>query len=322
MPRRRSARHLRVAARSPTADKRRRSALLRLSALSLAPMWSILAFAQNASDLHALPRDALVIGNSKYRHLPPLRNPGNDAAALGDLLQEIGFSVSPLLDANKVSMEESIRDYCARLRKNRAIGLFYFAGHGLQLRWRNFLIPVDASLESSEDVGKGAVDLGSLLEGLRKAGNPMNVVVLDACRDNPFRNDLVTGKGLSQVDAPVGTFLAYATSPGNAASDGDGKNGLYTEFLLKELRAPEAKIEDVFKRVRLSVRRASSGMQIPWESTSLEDDFYFIPPPRIVKASKEERERQFKEELALWEKSEATVAAALRSSRDRPAEGR
>ena len=118
-------------------------------------------------------------------------------------------------------------------------------------------------------------DLNVLLQGLTRANNPMNVVILDACRDSPFgRRVPVEQKGLSQFDAPPGSLLAYATSPGNVASDGEGANGLYTENLLRELKVPEAKIEDVFKRVRLNVRRRSNGQQIPWESTSLEEDFY------------------------------------------------
>jgi uncharacterized caspase-like protein len=322
MERRRSRAPKRRSSIPQAADHDRRSALIRISTLSTAPLWPLLVLAEGASLLNALPRVALVIGNSRYQHLPPLLNPGNDANELGKLLKDIGFSVEPLLDAGKKAMLEAFGDYSARLSKDKGVGLFYFAGHGLQLRWRNYLVPVDAALQSSEDVAKNAIDLSSLLESVGRVRNAMNIVILDACRDNPFRSDLVTGKGLSQVDAPVGTLLAYATAPGNLASDGDRNNGLYTENLLKEMRAPGAKIEDVFKRVRLSVRRASGGRQIPWESTSLEDDFYFIPPAQVQKASKEERDRQFAEELAIWEKAEAKVATAVRSLRRSPAEAK
>lgn len=297
------------------AGGQRRSALIRISALTTAPLWPLLVLAEGISALSALPRAALVIGNSKYQHMPPLLNPGNDAKDLGKLLNDIGFSVAPLLDAGKTTMQEAFGEYSATLAKDKGVGLFYFAGHGLQVRWRNYLVPVDATFQSGEDVAKNAIDLSSLLESVGRVRNAMNIVILDACRDNPFRSELVTGKGLSQVDAPVGTLLAYATAPGNLASDGERKNGLYTEYLLKEMRAPGAKIEDVFKRVRLSVRRASGGQQIPWESTSLEDDFYFIPPAQVGKATKEERDRQFAEELAIWEKTEAKVTAAVRTLR-------
>ncbi|MBK8889535.1 MAG: caspase family protein [Dechloromonas sp.] len=154
------------------------------------------------------------------------------------------------------------------MTRSRAVGLFYFAGHGLQLDWRNFLVPVDVRLDQADDVPRQTVDLGNLLNSLGRAGNAMNIVVLDACRDNPFGSEHKTGRGLSQMDAPISTLLAYATAPGNVASDGTGKNGLSTENFLKEMVAPEARIEDVFKRVRLAVRRSSQGQQIPWESTS------------------------------------------------------
>jgi hypothetical protein len=158
-------------------------------------------------------------------------------------------------------------------------------------------------------MAKQAVEVGGLLEGITKAANPMNVIILDACRDNPFGSDKRTEqKGLSQMDAPPNTLLAYATSPGNVASDGEGANGLYTENLLREIKVREAKIEDVFKRVRLGVRRKSNGAQIPWESTSLEEDFWFIPPKELKAASDAEKEKLFEEELARWEKIKSATA--------------
>jgi hypothetical protein len=181
----------------------------------------------------------------------------------------------------------------------------------VQLAWRNYLLPVDAAAESMEEVQKRCIDMNSVIEGMARAANPMNIVVLDACRSNPFGRDFrVEEKGLSQLDAPPGTLLAYATAPGNVASDGAGDHGLYTEQLLREMRVPEAKIEDVFKRVRLAVRRRSNGQQIPWESTSLEEDFWFIPPKELKRLSDAEAEREFKEELALWERIKASKAPA------------
>jgi hypothetical protein len=144
----------------------------------------------------------------------------------------------------------------------------------------------------------------------------MNMIILDACRENPFARDFRVGQqGLSQLDAPVGTLLAYATSPGNVASDGAGANGLYTENLLREMRVPEAKIEDVFKRVRLAVRRSSGGAQVPWESTSLEDDFWFIPPIALKKLSDAEAAREMKEELARQERLKAEREAEAERAR-------
>ena len=274
------------------------------------PYACVWAQSEGATRLLRLPKTALVIGNSKYV-VAPLRNPANDARAIAAQLKQSGFEVNLQMDVAREPMTRAIEAYAALLAKTKAVGLFYFAGHGVQLAWRNFLLPVDADIDKIEDIPKQCVDVGTLVAGITKAANPMNVVILDACRDNPFGNDRrVEQKGLSQLDAPPGTFLAYATSPGNVASDGDGANGLYTENLLRELKIPEAKIEDVFKRVRLNVRRRSNGQQIPWESTSLEEDFYFIPPKEVKEMSEADRDRQFEGELALWEKIKLSAEPA------------
>ena len=142
-----------------------------------------------------------------------------------------------LLDTGRDTLLNAIEAYGKQLSARKAVGLFYFAGHGAQLAWRNYLLPVDAVIKSMNDVPARAVELNTLLQGLTKAKNPMNVIVLDACRDNPFGTAMpVEQKGLSQFDAPPGSLLAYATSPGNVASDGSGANGLYTEHLLRELK--------------------------------------------------------------------------------------
>ena len=267
-----------------------------------APYAWVWAQSEGALKLLQLPKVALVIGNAKYVDAP-LRNPGNDAKGIAGELQKVGFQVSLKLDAGRSDMIEAIRAFGAELAKKKGVGMFYYAGHGAQLAWKNYLIPVDAVIEKIEDMQAKTVELNSLLDGLIKAQNPMNVIILDACRDNPFGAKVRSQqKGLSQFDAPPGSLLAYATSPGNTAADGEGANGLYTENLLREIKVPEARIEDVFKRVRLAVRRKTEGQQITWESTSLEEDFWFIPPREIKRLSEEEAERLFKEELALWER--------------------
>lgn len=277
-------------------------------ALALAPRAPA---ATSGAALLALPRRALVIGNSKYEEAP-LRNPANDANVLAGELRRSGFEVALHLDAGREQMIEAIRGHTASIAKNKAVGLFYFAGHGAQLAWRNYLVPTDAVIEKLDDVLRRTVELNTLLQGLGAAGNPMNVIILDACRDNPFGARLpVEQRGLSQFDAPAGSLLAYATAPGNVASDGEGANGLYTENLVRELKVPEAKIEDVFKRVRLAVRRRSEGRQIPWESTSLEEDFYFIPPRELGKVAEAEAQREFEKELAIWEKIKAAIEPRL-----------
>lgn len=253
------------------------------------------------------PKQALVIGNSSYKGVP-LKNPGNDAKGMSDALKAFGFEVTLGLDLGRTAMDALIKTYVERLANHKAVGLFYFAGHGTQLAWRNYVVPVDAEIASVDSIKESCIDINTLISGIRKADNPMNMIILDACRDNPFGSRLqLDQKGLSQLDAPPGTFLAYATAPGNTAIDGEGANGLYTEHLLREIKVPEAKIEDVFKRVRLSVRRDSKGLQIPWESTSLEEDFWFVPPKLINKLSEQEIERAFQVEVTLWEKIKSST---------------
>jgi len=259
----------------------------------------------------SLPKVALVLGNGRYKDAP-LRNPANDAKAIGAALSATGFAVTLKTDVDRAEMAAAVQAYVAELAKRKPIGLFYYAGHGIQLAWRNYMLPVDAEIESIADIQTQGVEVNALLEGLGRAANAMNVIILDACRDNPFGNlKGVDAKGLSQMDAPRNTLLAYATSPGNVASDGAGANGLYTENLLREIAVRETKIEDVFKRVRLGVRRESNGAQIPWESTSLEEDFYFIPPSRPRELAAAERIKRFDEELQLWERVRGAADPAL-----------
>ena len=273
-----------------------------LASSTALPFWIPGTSAQTQTTLNTLPRVALVIGNTRYVDAP-LKNPANDARAIAGELQRFGFQTVLKLDAGRTEMIEAIRAFADTLAQKKGVGTFYYAGHGAQIAWKNYLIPVDAVIDRLEDMQAKTVELKALLDGLVRAQNPMNVIILDACRDNPFGNKVhAQQKGLSQFDAPPGSLLAYATSPGNVAADGEGANGLYTENLLRELKAPETKIEDVFKRVRLAVRRSSQGQQLPWESTSLEEDFYFLPPKQVRKLSEDELEKQFEEELAIWEK--------------------
>jgi len=268
-----------------------------------APYADVWAQSEGTVRLLKTPKVALVVGNGAYKTVPALKNPPNDARAIAAALKTFKFNVTLLVDASRRDMQAAMRDYAQTLEASQSVGLFYFAGHGLQLAWRNYLLPVDAAIANPDDVKKQGIDVDELIKRLRKAANPMNVIILDACRENPFGNDFrERAKGLSQMDAPSSTLLAYATSPGNVASDGDGANGLYTENLLREMRVADAKIEDVFKRVRLGVRLKSNGAQIPWESTSLEEDFWFLPPDTLRQLSDEESQRLFRDELALWER--------------------
>jgi hypothetical protein len=283
--------------------------------LGALPLETVLALTRRDGGASAVgaPRVALVVGNASYTKAARLDNPVNDARGMARALQTAGFSVDLVIDAQRAQMTQAIDRFVGRVGRDKAVGLFYFAGHGMQFSWRNYLLPVDASIARMEEVTASAIDVNGLIEGIGRAANPMNVIILDACRENPFGRDFrVPQPGLSQLDAPPGTLLAYATAPGHVAIDGDGTNGLYTEQLLREIPAPEAKIEDVFKRVRLAVRRKSNGRQIPWESTSLEEDFYFFPPAEIRKLGEDEARARFEAELAEYERiQEADEAPPL-----------
>lgn len=220
-------------------------------------------------------RVALVIGNAAYKNIPALANATNDAKAMSNVLRKLGFKVVEVVDGDKAQMVKAIAQMQTLLQGQQAVGMLYYAGHGLQLDWRNYMIPVDAKLSQASDVATQTVDIENVIDTMKRSATRMNIIVLDACRDNPFSGK-ASGKGLAQLDAPPGTYLAFATSPGNVAEDGDenASNGLFTQYLLKELQRP-ARIEDLFKRVRLQVRQKSQGRQIPWDSSSLEDDFAF-----------------------------------------------
>ena len=262
-------------------------------ALSLRRSWG----ATPAPDASRL---ALIIGNSAYANAP-LTNPANDARAVGGLFASAGFSVDSRLDANRSDMMAAIERFGAAARRAETkLVVFYYAGHGAQLDWRNYLLPVDAVVEKQEHMKQRCIDLSLLLGQLNAAKDKTFVIILDACRNNPFGAAYrPEQKGLSQFDAPVGSLLAYATAPGNVASDGDGQNGLYTEHLVRELGRHGTRIEDALKRVRLNVRLASHGAQIPWETTSLESDV-FIFNGGASQLSEAEIEKQLEADVTEW----------------------
>jgi hypothetical protein len=222
-------------------------------------------------------RLALVIGNNEYSEAP-LKNSVNDAQAMALTLQELGFEVLLYTNIDQYNMKKKIRKFGETLAAQGGIGLFYFAGHGIQLYGENYLVPLKAIIEKEQDVELEAVNLKRVLGEMDYARNEMNIVILDACRNNPFLNNFRSSgaTGLASTTAPEGTFIAYATAPGTIASDGTGKHGLYTEELLKAIRIPNQRIEDVFKLVRRNVYQRSGKKQIPWENSSIFTDFYFL----------------------------------------------
>ncbi len=251
-------------------------------------------------------RLALVIGNSAYR-TAPLFNPQNDAKAMTGLLRSAGFSVDQQIDTSLEQLQKAVAAFGQKLQDPKVkFAVFYYAGHGVQLDWRNYLVPVTAAIRTADDVRAQAVDVSSLLKYMAEAKNKNYIIILDACRDDPFAGAYrAPAKGLSQFDAPVGSVLAYSTSPGKVAEDGEGSNGLYTAYLLKEFAVKGVKIEDAFKRTRLNVRLASNGRQIPWETTSLEEDLYLFPESR-PHLSDAEQDKQLEQELVAWAKVKNT----------------
>ena len=219
-------------------------------------------------------RAALIIGNSDYQNAP-LRNPVNDARGVAKALRECGFDVTLKINASQREMEKAIRSFGKKLRRGGA-GLFYYAGHGIQINGRNFLIPIGATIESESDVKYDAVDAGLVLGKMEDAGNDVNIVILDACRNNPFARSFRSAEqGLARMDAPKGSIVAYATAPGSVAKDGEEGNGIYTKYLIRNIRKPGLTIEQVMKRVRAAVVNETSSKQVPWESSSLMGNFYF-----------------------------------------------
>jgi caspase domain-containing protein len=223
-------------------------------------------------------RIALVIGNGGYTNAPPLKNPPNDARDMAATLKALGFEVTSGINVNQREMKRLMREFGQKL-KTGGSGLFYYAGHGVQSKGRNYLIPVEADIQSEIEAEDAGVDVSLVLGYMDDAQNGLNIVILDACRNNPFTKSFRSaGSGLAQVDAPTGTLIAYATSPGRVASDGQGRNGLYTSELLNQMLVSGISVEEMFKRVRASVQRQTSGQQVPWESSSLIGNFYFATP--------------------------------------------
>ena len=194
-------------------------------------------------------------------------------------LKRLGFKVMSIEDASQVEMRRAIDDFGRELKKFD-VGLFFYAGHGVQARGYNYLVPVDAEMASENDVEYNCVHAGRVLAKMEDAGSTTNIVIMDACRNNPFERSWTrsgTGRGLAVMDAPIGSLIGFATSPGNVASDGVADNGLYTSALLEYMNEPGLTILEMFQKVRKKVREESQGEQVPWESTSLEGNFYFRP---------------------------------------------
>lgn len=221
---------------------------------------------------------ALIVGNSSYVGGAALRNPANDARAMDAALQALGFETIIAEDLSLSQFKKAIDDFGMRLH-GYDVGLFYYAGHGIQFKGRNYLIPIDADLKIAQQVEYDCVAADRVLAFMESAKSSVNLLILDACRNNPFERSWsrsTDGNGLAFMNAPSGSLIAYATSPGNVASDGEGENGMYTRALLNHIGTTGITVEQLFKRVRREVEEKTGKSQTPWESTSLKGDFYFV----------------------------------------------
>lgn len=235
----------------------------------------------------AQKRIALVIGNSAYA-TSPLKNPVNDAQDVAKALRELGFTVDLKLNTTKEVMYRAIQGFGEKLEPN-SVALFYYAGHGIQSNGENYLVPVDADVKKEAELPYTMISAGLVLAQMEGVKDSLNLVILDACRNNPFeRSFRSSAKGLAQMKAPTGTLIAYSTAPGSVASDGSGRNGLYTQELLKAMRSPGLKVEEIFKEVRKSVINLSNQQQVPWDASSLVGEFYFAGGDESVHVDRNE----------------------------------
>ncbi|QIR36583.1 hypothetical protein HCG51_07325 [Tolypothrix sp. PCC 7910] len=223
-------------------------------------------------------RVALVIGNSNYQATIALANPGNDAEDVAKTLGELGFEVIKVIDGNQKQMDTALDRFSAKLSQG-TVGVFFYAGHGVQVNGENYLIPINAQLAAEKDVVYETLPVGKVQNAMGKTGTT-GIIILDACRDNPFSRRwyrTTNSKGLAPIEAFSSSYIAFATAPGSVAADGEGRNGTFTSYLLKHLKTPNLPIENLFKKVRNEVLKATKGKQQPWDSSSLTDEFFFNP---------------------------------------------
>src|SRR5688572_18862047 len=229
-------------------------------------------------------RVALLIGNNNYG-TTPLRNAVNDARDLAEALKELGFQVIVRENASRKDMIDAIREFDKAL-EGANTALFFYAGHAMQFKDRNYLIPIDAAMGSEEDVTFFSVEVSQIFDRMDRARTRFNFIILDACRDPPFAASFKTSSaGLAQMSSPSGTLIAYATAPGSIAADGFGRNGIYTKHILQNIKVADLPVEIMFKRVREGVERETRRLQTPWDSSSLKGDFAFNVSGRVGPAA-------------------------------------
>jgi len=284
--------------------------------------WILLALLLYACTASAETRVALIIGNSNYANANlKLANPANDAGAMQRALQDAGFQTIVRLNAKRLDFYRAVDEFSAKIiRDPHSVGLFYYAGHGVQSDGANYLIPVDAEIETTADLEANAFDVNRVLHAMQAAQNEMNIVILDACRDNPLRRTRSVARGLARIDAPSGTFIAYAAAPGQTAEDGNnGANGVFTAELLKAMSQPNVPLEQMFKKVITGVRADTRNAQTPWSEASVQGDFYFhtqAVPAAVVGVDPRQMELEFWESI-----KNSRSAAEFRAYLDRYPQG-
>ena len=233
---------------------------------------------------NAEKRIALVVGNSAYRNVAPLTNPANDAALMAETLRDLGFELvggSAQIDLDKPGFEAAVKRF-GTLLQGAEVGLFYYAGHGVQVRGENYLVPVSANPAREADVDLEMLGTSLVLHQMEGAQTRLNLVLLDACRNNPFgaRGFRAMSRGLAQMDAPKGTLISFATAPGDVASDGEDGHSPYTKALAETMRQPGLDLFKVFNDVGVEVAKQTAGSQQPWWSSSpINGSFYFSGSP-------------------------------------------
>lgn len=276
------------------------------------------------SGLSAEERIALIIGNGNYA-TSPLKNPKSDAELMAGTLKSVGFKVTTLIDADQKAMKRAMITFGRRLRVGNSVGLFYYAGHGVQVEGENFLVPIGANIQDESEVGVEGVSVNDFLRTMERSASRINIAIFDACRNNPYARSFRSGtRGLARVDAPTGTIIGYATAPGQVALDGKTGNSPYTAALAAAIKAPGLTVEEVFKRARRKVLQQTQRKQTPWESSSLTGDFFFKQSGKGSDSAPESasQDGQRLAELSYWESvKDSGDAKALKSYLERFPDG-
>ncbi|MBL8319730.1 MAG: caspase family protein, partial [Burkholderiaceae bacterium] len=258
-----------------------------LAAAMAAPVAVLPAWAANTAG----PKAALVIGNANYK-VGSLKNPLNDAQAVASSLRKLGFEVAEHIDTTQAQLIDAFLQFSRRAQQ-AAVRVVYYAGHGVQVKGRNYLLPVDTEVRTEDDIPTKSADLSEFIERLSALKRGMNIVILDACRNNPFSGRPIVDadgrlvkirgaatSGLARTEAPLGSMVVFSTAPDGIALDNSKeRHSLYTKHLLKHLDSPGLPVELLFKRVRIAVAQETGGIQVPWESSSLTGEFCFKTGP-------------------------------------------